>query len=318
MLQRLGLEEGEAIVHPWINRALERAQSKVEARNFDQRKNVLKYDDVMNDQRKVVFEQRIELMDGDTVQETVIDMRHDVIDTLVVKHIPEKAYPEQWDTKGLEAEVKRIFDLDLPVHEWAQEEGIADEEVRERLKAAADESAARKVAKYSADIWRQVEKSVLLQTLDHLWREHLATLDHLRSVIGFRGYAQRDPLQEYKTEAFQLFEAMLTQLREMTTAQLMRIEIAQAPQLPTDDLDEYEAHHMDPFTGEDEMAYNDDGHVNGGGPGDVGADTLPRTVRRPASERNPADPTTWGKIGRNEACPCGSGKKYKHCHGRLN
>jgi len=315
MLQRLGLQEGEAIVHPWINRALEKAQSKVEARNFDQRKNVLKYDDVMNDQRKVVFEQRLELMSGDTVQETVTDMRYDVVEGLVAKHIPEKAYPEQWDTAGLKEAVRTTLNLDLPVDEWAKEEGIADEEVKERLTAAADEAAARKVAKYGPELWRQVEKSVILQILDHLWREHLATLDHLRSVVGFRGYAQRDPLQEYKTEAFSLFEGMLATLREMTTAQLSRIELQQAPPPPTDaDLPEMHAHHENPTTGEDEMEMADAELAYAGG---TATATRPAGSASAAPTRDPNDPKTWGKVGRNELCPCGSGKKYKHCHGQF-
>ncbi|SDU37842.1 protein translocase subunit secA [Stappia sp. ES.058] len=302
MLQKLGLKEGEAIVHPWINRALAKAQQKVEARNFDIRKNLLKFDDVMNDQRKVVFDQRIELMDGEAIAETVTDMRHDVIEGLVARHIPEKAYPEQWDTEGLQTEVRQILNMDLPVVAWAQEEGIADEEVIERLKKEADQAMARKVGQYSPDVMRQVEKAVLLQTLDHLWREHLANLDHLRSVIGFRGYAQRDPLQEYKTEAFTLFESMLANLRQATTAQLMRVELVQEqpPELPGDeDLPEMQASHINPQTGENEFET---------------AEARPPAAGR---ARDPKDPATWGKVGRNEACPCGSGKKYKHCHGAL-
>ncbi|CTQ45949.1 MULTISPECIES: preprotein translocase subunit SecA [Stappiaceae] len=299
MLQKLGLEEGEAIIHPWINKALEKAQQKVEARNFDIRKNLLKFDDVMNDQRKVVFDQRIELMDSEAIQDAVSDMRHDVIDDLVSAHIPERAYPEQWDTEGLQEEVRKYLNLDLPIKDWAAEEGIADEEVKDRLRKAADAGMAQKVAKYSPDIMRQVEKAVLLQTLDNLWREHLANLDHLRSVVGFRGYAQRDPLQEYKTEAFTLFESMLTQLRQMTTAQLMRVELVteQAPQMPAEP--EMHAHHINPLTGEDEMAMAD------------------AQLPVPPAQRDPEDPATWGKVGRNEACPCGSGKKFKHCHGVL-
>jgi len=298
MLQKLGLEEGEAIIHPWINKALEKAQQKVEARNFDIRKNLLKFDDVMNDQRKVVFEQRIELMDGDAIQDAVSDMRQDVVDGLVTSHIPERAYPEQWDTEGLQEEVKKYLNLDLPIKDWAAEEGIADEEVRDRLRKTADEAMAQKVAKYSPDIMRQVEKAILLQTLDNLWREHLANLDHLRSVVAFRGYAQRDPLQEYKTEAFTLFESMLAQLRQMTTAQLLRVELVteQPPQMP-EEL-EMHPHHINPLTGEDEMAL---------------ANAQPGGV----VERDPNNPATWGKVGRNEACPCGSGKKFKHCHGAL-
>ncbi|GGF00842.1 preprotein translocase subunit SecA [Stappia taiwanensis] len=302
MLQKLGLKEGEAIVHPWINRALAKAQQKVEARNFDIRKNLLKFDDVMNDQRKVVFDQRIDLMDGAAVAETVTDMRHDVIEDLVARHIPEKAYPEQWDTQGLQDEVRQTLNLDLPIVDWAKEEGIADEEVIERLKKVADETMARKVGQYSPDIMRQVEKAVLLQTLDHLWREHLANLDHLRSVIGFRGYAQRDPLQEYKTEAFTLFESMLANLRQATTAQLMRVELVQqdAPSLPADgELPEMQAQHLDPTTGENEF------------------DQAAMAPLPAGAARDPANPASWGKVGRNEACPCGSGKKYKHCHGAL-
>jgi len=305
MLTKLGLKEGEAIVHPWINKALEKAQSKVEARNFDIRKNLLKYDNVMNDQRKVVFEQRIELMRDTDVLETVTDMRHSVIADLVAKHIPEAAYPEQWDAAGLREEVKNLFGLDLPVDEWAKEEGIADQEVRERIVRTADETMAGKVAKYGAEIMRYVEKSILLQTLDHLWREHLVMLEHLRHVIGFRGYAQRDPLNEYKSEAFTLFDALLTKLREAVTSQLLRIEIVtQAP--PTmGELPAMEAHHFNPLTGEDELALASTGSV-------VAAEA----GRTPARERVAKDPATWGKVGRNEPCPCGSGKKYKHCHGR--
>ncbi len=203
MLQKLGLKEGEAIVHPWINKALEKAQQKVEARNFDIRKNLLKYDDVMNDQRKVVFEQRVDLMKDETVVETIADMRHSVVDELVSKHIPENVYPEQWNTAGLKEEVARVLNLDLPVDQWAKEEGIADEEIRTRIERRADEHMAAKVAQWGTDVMRYVEKSILLQTLDHLWREHLIMLEHLRQVVGLRGYAQRDPLNEYKSEAFQ-------------------------------------------------------------------------------------------------------------------
>src|ERR1700726_1023811 len=229
MLTRLGLKEGEAIIHPWINKALEKAQSKVEARNFDIRKNILKYDNVMNDQRKVVFEQRVELMRDENVADTIADMRHGVIDDLVAKHVPENAYPEQWDTPGLKQELQRVLGLELPVDEWAKEEGIADEELLHRVERRADEHMAAKVAQWGPDVMRYVEKSVLLQTLDHLWREHLLMLEHLRQVIGLRGYGQRDPLNEYKSESFSLFEAMLQQLREAVTAQLMRVEIMQAP-----------------------------------------------------------------------------------------
>lgn len=236
MLQRLGLQEGEAIIHPWINKALEKAQQKVEARNFDIRKNLLKFDNVQNDQRKVIFDQRIDLMKDDSVAETVTDMRHAFIDDLVAKHVPEHAYAEQWDVAGLKDELKRVLDLDLPVQDWAKEEGIADEELLKRIETRADEHMAAKVGQWGPDVMRYVEKTILLQTLDHLWREHLIMLDHLRQVIGLRGYGQRDPLQEYKTEAFNLFQEMSAHLREAVTAQLMRVEIVppeqEAPVLP--------------------------------------------------------------------------------------
>jgi preprotein translocase subunit SecA len=319
MLTRLGLKENEAIVHPWINKALEKAQQKVEARNFDIRKNILKYDDVMNDQRKVIFDQRIEWMQDEGAAEVVADMRHTVIDDLVAKFVPENAYPEQWDTAGLREEVKRVLGLDLPVDEWAKEEGIADEELFARVERRADEHMAAKVAQWGADVIRYIEKSILLQSLDHLWREHLVMLDHLRQVIGLRGYGQRDPLNEYKAEAFSLFEAMSQSLREAVTAQLMRVEVMASPppDQPPAPLPVMEAHKMDPLTGEDEMALALAGadtlarHGIGGG-----AAVAAATAARPAQARNPQDPTTWGKVGRNEVCPCGSGKKFKHCHGR--
>jgi preprotein translocase subunit SecA len=322
MLTRLGLKENEAIVHPWINKALEKAQQKVEARNFDIRKNILKFDNVMNDQRKVIFDQRIEWMADAAAAEVVADMRHSAIDDLVAKHVPENAYPEQWDTAGLKEELKRVLGLDLPVDEWAKEEGIADEEIFTRVERRADEHMAAKVAQWGSDVIRYVEKSILLQTLDHLWREHLVMLDHLRQVIGLRGYGQRDPLNEYKAEAFSLFEAMSQSLREAVTAQLMRVEIMPQPaeqqMMP---LPAMEAHKIDPTTGEDEMALAMAGaetlarHGIGGGAGAAAAvSAAPRAL--PAAERNPKDPTSWGKVGRNEPCPCGSGKKFKHCHGR--
>jgi len=301
MLTKLGLKEDEAIVHPWINKALEKAQQKVEARNFDIRKNLLKFDNVMNDQRKVIFEQRIEWM-KDNVSEIVTDMRHTVADDLVAKHVPENAYPEQWNVVGLKEEVKRVFDLDLPVDDWAKEEGIADEELFERIERAVDERMAAKVAQWGPEVARYIEKTVLLQTLDHLWREHLVMLDHLRQVVGLRGYGQRDPLNEYKAEAFDLFETMGQNLREAVTSQLARVELVQQqeePQLPF-----MQASHINPDTGEDDMAMAE---VT------IAADT----PVVPAAQRKPDDPATWGKIGRNEACPCGSGKKYKHCHGKF-
>jgi preprotein translocase subunit SecA len=258
----------------------------------------------MNDQRKVIFEQRIDLMRDENVAETISDMRRAVVEDLVSKHVPENAYAEQWDVVGLKAELDRVLGIDLPVDQWAKEEGIADEEILARVERRADEHMAGKVAQWGPDIIRYVEKTILLQTLDHLWREHLVMLEHLRQVIGLRGYGQRDPLNEYKAEAFQLFEAMIGNLREAVTAQLMRVQIQ--PPSP-DGMDEMElpymeAHKIDPQTGEDELA---EARLQ---PAFAGNGSAP--------ERDPNNPASWGKVGRNESCPCGSGKKYKHCHGR--
>ncbi len=290
MLRKLGLEEGEAIVHPWINKALEKAQQKVEARNYDIRKNLLKFDDVMNDQRKVIYEQRIELMDEDDVSETVTGMRNEAIDVMVDTHIPEKAYPEQWSTTELKEEVQQTLALDLPIEEWAQEEGIADEEIRERLKDHAGRRMAEKAANYGPDVMRMVEKSLLLQILDQAWKEHLLQLDQLRQGVSLRAYAQKDPLNEYKTEAFNMFQSMLDQLRVTVTAYLSHVELQDPSammQRPEQDESQMQATHIDPTTGENEM-----------------------------EEVDMNDPSTWGKIRRNDPCPCGSGKKFKHCHGK--
>ena len=420
ILKTLGLKEGEAIIHPWMNKSLEMAQKKVEARNFDIRKQILKYDDVMNDQRKVVFEQRLEFMSSDDVNEIVTDMRHDVVGAYVTQHIPPNAYAEQWDVDGLKTTIDQLFQVNLPILDWAAEEGIADEEIRERIIEAVDAKAEQKVvevgeamlsnyesakelvtfvrsndqlmtlienpAEHLEDIGRFllnsgegqvqlnglsreqateqagmigyqfltdytdanqmvaemdaeedkspkaigqlrirfIEKSVLLQTLDHLWREHLVMLEHLREVIGFRAYGQRDPLNEYKTEAFVLFEGLLTKLRQAVTGQLMQINVAQDdiedlygtdPELP-----EMQAYQEDaePVFGEYAMAdaalANEERALEYAGDGDVRL--APLRTRQAAAEMDPDNPATWGKVARNAPCPCGSGKKYKHCHGR--
>ena len=302
MLQKLGLKEDEAIIHPWINKAIEKAQQKVEARNFDMRKNILKYDDVMNDQRKVIFEQRREFMAEESVRPIIDEMRHGVIDDLIATHIPEGADPEPWDIEGLAIESGKALGFSAPAADWAKEEGIADEEMRDRLKTAADEAYARRIEKNTPDVMTYVEKQVLLQTLDHLWREHLVTLDHLRQVIGWRGLAQRDPLNEYKQEAFELFDGLIGNLREQVTGQLMRVEVMfQAP--PQPELPPMEASHIDATTGADEMA--------------LANLAFAQPAAQAAPERDARDPSTWGRVGRNELCPCGSGKKYKHCHGTL-
>jgi preprotein translocase subunit SecA len=301
MLQRLGLKDGEAIIHPWINKALEKAQQKVEAYNFEVRKQLLKYDDVMNDQRKVVYEQRRELMVVDDVSDTVHDMRHQVAEDLVAKHIPEKAYPEQWDVEHLHTDVKRSLALDLPFADWAKEEGIADQEIRERLLKASDELLAAKIAQYGEPLVRMAEKSLLLQILDHLWKEHLLHLDHLRQGIHLRGYAQRDPLNEYKREAFDLFDAMLTNLRQTVTQVLSHLEVRMQqpePEAPPAEL-EPPPRRLAPTAP---------------ATSNVGARTMPEGD---LLEVDVADPSTWGKVPRNAPCPCGSGKKFKQCHGRI-
>ncbi|MBZ9774486.1 preprotein translocase subunit SecA [Mesorhizobium sp. CO1-1-8] len=306
MLQKLGLKEDEAIIHPWINKALEKAQKKVEARNFDIRKNLLKYDDVSNDQRKVVFEQRIELMDGEGLSETIAEMREGVIDEIVAKAIPENAYAEQWNVAGLKAEIAEFLNLDLPVEDWAKEEGIAEDDIRERIAQAAEAAAQERAERFGPEVMNYVERSVVLQTLDHLWREHIVNLDHLRSVVGFRGYAQRDPLQEYKGEAFELFQAMLGNLRQAVTAQLMRVELVrQAAEAPPPEAPDMFGTHIDGTTGENDFEG-----------GETALLVRPEVTAVVAPEdRDPNNEATWGKVGRNEACPCGSGKKYKHCHG---
>ncbi len=306
MLQKLGLKEDEAIIHPWINKALEKAQKKVEARNFDIRKNLLKYDDVSNDQRKAVFQRRIELMDGEGLTETIAEMREGVINDIVAKAIPENAYAEQWDVAGLKAGVAEFLNLDLPVDDWAKEEGIAEDDIRERITQAADAAAKERAERFGPDVMSYVERSVVLQTLDHLWREHIVNLDHLRSVVGFRGYAQRDPLQEYKGEAFELFQALLGNLEQAVTAQLMRVELVrQAAEAPPPEAPDMFGSHIDGTTGEDDF---------GGGETTLLARQESNAIVAP-EDRDPNNQATWGKIGRNEACPCGSGKKYKHCHG---
>jgi preprotein translocase subunit SecA len=304
MLQKLGLEQGEAIVHPWINKALEKAQQKVEARNFDIRKNLLKFDNVMNDQRKAIFEQRVDMMREEDLSDTIADMRHQLIDDVVSSHIPEKAYPEQWDTDGLAEDCEKFLGLNLPIADWAKEEGIADEEIRGRLYSAGDRHMAEKAANMTPNIMRQIEKAILLQTVDHHWREHLLALDHLRQTIGLRGYGQRDPLNEYKTEAFSLFEALLNRLRQDVTQQLMRIEAITEQSPPVEDLPAREMHELHDDALIEDMQ-------------DEGGQTT--VIRKPPAgvALDPKKPETWGKVARNAPCPCQSGKKYKHCHGAV-
>ncbi|MDH5749111.1 MAG: SEC-C metal-binding domain-containing protein, partial [Rhodospirillales bacterium] len=313
MLQKLGLEEGEAIVHPWVNKALEKAQQKVEARNFEIRKNLLKYDDVMNDQRKVIYEQRKDLMSVSDVSEDLYGMRHQVIEDLVAKYIPEKAYAEQWDTHALHEEVRRIFGLNLPIEDWAKEEGIADGEIRERLTEVADRKMAEKAANYGPEIMRNVEKNLLLQVLDQMWKDHLLTLDHLRQGIGLRAYGQRDPLNEYKREAFNLFEEMLDTLRERITQIMALVELQL--EVPDDSVFHRPQPEMIESREDPALQMGDEQTAFAGNA--LPPPTAPVRMRKAAAEVNPDDPATWGRVSRNALCPCNSGKKFKHCHGKI-
>ena len=297
VLSTLGMKEGEAIVHPWVNKSLERAQAKVEGRNFDIRKQLLKFDDVMNDQRKVIFSQRREIMEVKDLSEIVQDMRHQVIEDMLDQYMPPKTYADQWDTEGLYAAAIEKLGVDVPVMAWADEEGVDDEIIQERLEKAADEMMAKKAVAFGADQMRSIEKQILLQTIDQKWREHLLTLEHLRSVVGFRGYAQRDPLNEYKTEAFQLFENLLNTLREQVTSQLSQIR---------------------PMTDEERQALAQRLIQQQAALAAAAQAQPPAAPTEDAAEGfDENDPNTWGNPGRNDTCPCGSGKKFKHCHGRV-
>src|SRR5580704_3535483 len=314
MLQRLGLKDGEAIVHPWINKALEKAQKKVEARNFDTRKNVLKYDDVMNAQRKEVYAQRKEFMKATDVTETVADMRAEVIETMVMRRVPEKAFSEQWELKELADDLRRVLNLDLLIEEWGREEGIDESHLRERVDQAADAMMAAKAANMGPELMRFIEKSLLIQTLDAVWKEHLYALDHLRQGIGLRAYGQRDPLNEYKSEAFALFNAMLDELKERVTGMLARVELAPEPmrEPPPTQMVELHPQPMSAFAGEPEMALEGAGAPVAATTGSGMAVAASQSMRSDAVDPN--DPATWRNASRNAPCPCGSGKKYKHCH----
>ncbi|MDA7429953.1 preprotein translocase subunit SecA [Primorskyibacter aestuariivivens] len=306
VLSTLGLKDGEAIEHPWVNKSLERAQAKVEGRNFDIRKQLLKFDDVMNDQRKVIFAQRREIMEAEDLSEIVQDMRHEVIDELVDQYMPPKSYSDQWDGEGLQGSVIQYLGMDLPVVAWADEDGVDQDTIRERLEDESDKYMAQKAAAFGPDTMRQIEKQVLLQTIDGKWREHLLTLEHLRSVVGFRGYAQRDPLNEYKNEAFQLFESMLDSLREEVSQKLAQIR---------------------PMSEEEQAALMRQIQAQQAAQEELQKQAQPVGAGAPAPNPDaPAplvagfdenDPATWGNPGRNEPCPCGSGNKFKHCHGRI-
>jgi len=301
VLSGLGMKEGESIVHPWVNKSLERAQAKVEGRNFDIRKQLLKFDDVMNEQRKVIFSQRRDIMEAKDLSEVTKDMRDQVIDDLVDDFMPPKTYADQWDTQGLHDAVVENLGLDLAVVDWAAEEGVDDDEIRERLEDAADKFMAEKAEAFGDETMRNVEKQLLLQTIDAKWREHLLTLEHLRSVVGFRGYAQRDPLNEYKTEGFQLFESMLDSLRTDVTQKLSKIRPMSK---------EEQEQMVAQIRRQQEAA----AQATAAAAAPVTA-AVAAGVAREGFDEN--DPNTWGNPGRNDSCPCGSGKKFKHCHGRI-
>jgi preprotein translocase subunit SecA len=321
MLQKLGLEEGEAIIHPWINKALEKAQEKVEARNFEIRKQLLKYDDVMNDQRKVIYEQRKDIMRSDDVSATITDMRHQVIEDLVTRTIPAGTYVEQWNIETLRTDTQNVLGLDVPIEEWVREEGIADQEILERLTKASNRRMAEKVANYGRELMRMAEKSLLLQIVDQHWKEHLLALDHLRQGINLRAYAQRDPLNEYKREAFNLFEAMLGTLRQTVTGVLANIEVqAQATpeELETRMAADRLSQEMHEGRTDPALAMSDEERETLAASGGYdGQGHHPLLSNRAAAIVDPDNPDTWGKVARNSACPCGSSKKFKHCHGRI-
>jgi len=300
VLSTLGMKEGEAIVHPWVNKSLERAQSKVEGRNFDIRKQLLKFDDVMNDQRKAIFGQRREIMEAEDLGEIVEDMRHQVIDDLIDTYMPPKSYADQWETEALRKEIAEKLGIDVPVDEWAAEEGVDDTDIRERLYEASNSFMTDKAEQFGAENMRNIEKQVLLQIIDAKWREHLLTLEHLRSVVGFRGYAQRDPLNEYKTEAFQLFEGLLDSLREEVTQRLSQIR-----PLTQEEQDAMLAQFKAQQDAAQKAAQN------------AAADVPAPDPELALAGFDENDRSTWGNPGRNDACPCGSGKKFKHCPGRL-
>ena len=305
IMRNFGVAEGEAISHPWLNRAVETAQKRVETRNYDIRKNLLKYDDVVNDQRKAVFEQRQEFMDSNDLSELVGEFRNDVIVDLVDRFMPPKAYAEQWDIDGLDEKVKSTLGLTLPLHDWAAEEGVSNEEVEERIRAAADTRAAERLEQLGESQMRGLEKQFLMQMIDMQWREHLVHLDHLRGVIGLRGYGQRDPLNEYKTEAFSLFETLLHELRHNVTRWLMTVEFRFEAPAPMD-MPEFQEIHLNPGTGQNEMAnpmaQNPEGQLTGDDRSKLPVELMP---------------VGWERTPRNADCPCGSGRKFKHCHGAL-
>ena len=302
ILQRLGLDDGEAIVHPWINTALERAQKKVESRNFDIRKNLLKFDNVMNDQRKVIFDQRLEILEQEDLTETVKDMRQEVLFNLLNYSIPEKTFVDDWDGDKLEKDINRIFTIKLPIKNWMEEDGVDSEYIREKISQEIEDEYDKKSSEFGKDLIKNLEKTIVLQSIDQNWKDHLGQLENLRQIVGLRGYGQRDPLSEYKSESFSLFEELLDNFREDVTRILFHIRMA---------------------SNEGLSKINKENTINQKAlkeqkPGNINESKVSKTVtiRKNNQQIDPNDPSTWGKVGRNDLCPCGSGKKYKHCHGK--
>jgi preprotein translocase subunit SecA len=323
VLSTLGMKEGEAIVHPWVNKSLEKAQAKVEGRNFDIRKQLLKFDDVMNDQRKAIFGQRLEIMQAEDLSEIVKDMRHQVIEDLVDENLPPKAYVDQWDTEGLTGACREWVGMDLPIADWAAEEGVDQDAVRDRIVAASDKMMGEKLDAFGPETMKTIEKQLLLQTIDAKWREHLLRLEHLRSVVGFRGYAQRDPLNEYKSESFQLFETMLNSLRLDVTQKLSQVR-----PISKEEQEQLVAQFMAQQQASAAAAAAREAAVPAAAPAlalaEAGAPVGAGVMRVAAADRVPlvagfveTDPSTWGAPARNAPCPCGSGEKFKYCHGRM-
>jgi preprotein translocase subunit SecA len=314
-LMNKNLEDGEAIVSPWISKAIETAQKKVEARNYDIRKQVVEFDDVMNDQRKVIYEQRAEIMDADNVSDVVEDFRAETIQGLVLASCPEGTYPEQWDVEGLKENIREVLDLDPPIEDWLQEEEVEQAILVERLQEQANAKMATKMETLDREQWVQVEKQILIQNLDHHWKEHLATLDALRQVIHLRSYAQKKPIDEYKQEAFLLFERLLVAIREDVTRTLLRAQVQIEEPVPMGPasafaLPDFITHHIDPLSGDDDSADFD-------AAGRLLSNLPPLHAPIPPMPEQAADgETIVAPTSRNAPCPCGSGRKYKHCHGQ--
>jgi preprotein translocase subunit SecA len=312
-MMRSNIEDGEAIGSKWLSKAIETAQKKVEARNYDIRKQVVEYDDVMNDQRKVIYEQRSDIMDAETVGDIVDDMRAETVNAIVGDACPPGSYPEQWDVAGIKARVAELLNLDAPIDDWMNEDSVDAEMIESRIRERADAAVAEKSKDIDPPSWASIEKSILLQNLDHHWKEHLSTLDALRQVVHLRAYAQKTPINEYKQEAFALFERMLAGIREDVTRTIAFAEFQMQAPPPLPDLPDFITSHFDPFTGEDDTADIDAGTL-----GLVTTQMPPLQMRQPDGEDVGSDPAEWeGKVARNAPCPCGSGRKYKHCHGQL-